>query len=91
MLYPVYIHMGDANHAHGVTFPDFAGCYSAADSWEGLPAAIQEAAEAHFAGEEGPIPPPTALEVLVSDPVYQGASGCLLKSTSRVFNPGRCG
>ena len=72
MFYPVYIHMGDARHAHGVTFPDFAGCYSAADTWDGLPAAIQEAAEAHFAGEEGPIPPPTALEELVSDPVYQG-------------------
>lgn len=72
MLYPVYIHLGDAGHAHGVTFPDFAGSYSAADSWDDLPAAIQEAAEAHFAGEEGPIPLPTPLEKLVSNPDYQG-------------------
>ena len=91
MLYPVYIHMGDASHAHGVTFPDFAGCYSAADSWERLPAAIQEASEAHFAGEEGPIPPPTALEELVLNPVYQGESGCLPRSISPAFNRGRCG
>ena len=30
MLYPVYVHIGDADHAHGVTFPDFPGCFSAA-------------------------------------------------------------
>jgi predicted RNase H-like HicB family nuclease len=51
MLYPVYIHMGDAKHAHGVTFPDFPGCFSAADEWSDLPGAIQEAVEAHFHGE----------------------------------------
>ena len=72
MLYPVYIDMGDAKHAHGVTFPDFPGCYSAADSWDQLPAVIQEAAEAHFAGEDGPLPMPTPLEKLVSDPAYEG-------------------
>ena len=45
MLYPVYIHMGDADHAHGVTFPDFPGCFSAVDDWIDLPAAVQEAVE----------------------------------------------
>ena len=39
MLYPVYVHPGDADHAHGVTFPDFPGCFSAADDWSDLPAA----------------------------------------------------
>lgn len=72
MLYSVYLHMDDARHAHGVTFPDFAGGYPAADSWEDLPAAIQEAGEAHFAGDEGPIPLATAFEAPVSDPAYQG-------------------
>ena len=33
MLYPVYVHPGDESHAHGVTFPDFPGCFSAADEW----------------------------------------------------------
>ncbi len=32
MLYPVYVHQGDAEHAHGVTLPDFPGCFSAADN-----------------------------------------------------------
>jgi predicted RNase H-like HicB family nuclease len=72
MLYPVYIHVGDEKHAHGVTFPDFPGCFSAADKWEDLPAAIQEAAEAHFAGEDEPVPPPSPLEKLAADPEYQG-------------------
>lgn len=72
MLYPVYVHLGNEKEAHGVVFPDFPGCFSAADTWEGLPAAIQEAVEAHFAGEADTVPPPTALEQLASDPAYQG-------------------
>ena len=72
MLYPVYVHMGDAKHAHGVTFPDFPGCFSAADEWSGLPAAIQEAVQSHFHGEPETVPQPTPLEVLASDPQYQG-------------------
>ena len=40
MLYPVYVHMGDAKHAHGVTFPDFPGCFSAADEWSVRPAGM---------------------------------------------------
>ncbi len=32
MLYPAYVHIGDDQHAHGVTFPDFPGCCSAADT-----------------------------------------------------------
>ena len=72
MLYPVYVHVGNAKQAHGVTFPDFPGCFSAADDWSDLPAAIQEAVQAHFHGEPDAVPPPTALEVLAQDPQYQG-------------------
>lgn len=73
MLYPVYVHTGDAQHAHGVSFPDFPGCFAAADEWADLPAAIQEAVQAHFHGEGADaVPPSTALEVLVADPAYQG-------------------
>ena len=72
MLYPVYIHPGDEHTAHGVEFPDFPGCFSAADDWADLPAHIQEAVEVHFEGEETEIPPPTPLEKLVTDPAYQG-------------------
>lgn len=52
MLYPVYIHMGDAKHAHGVTVPDFPGCFSAADNWDQLPANIQEAIKVYCEGED---------------------------------------
>jgi predicted RNase H-like HicB family nuclease len=73
MLYPVYVHVGDDQHAHGVTFPDFPGCFSAADAWDALPAAIQESVQAHFHGEPlSAVPAPTALEVLAADPQYTG-------------------
>lgn len=72
MLYPVYVHMGGADHAHGVSFPDFPGCFAAADEWDELPAAIQEAVQAHFYGEPATVPAPTALEHLAQDPPYQG-------------------
>jgi predicted RNase H-like HicB family nuclease len=72
MLYPVYIHMGDDRHCHGVTIPDFPGCFSAADRWEDLPGNIQEAAECHFHGEAGEIPAPTPLEKLAGNPEYEG-------------------
>lgn len=73
MLYPVYVHPGDAKHAHGVTFPDFPGCFAAADDWDGLPAAIQEAVQAHFHGEGAQaVPAPTAMDVLVTDRRYKG-------------------
>lgn len=72
MLYPVYVHVGDADHAHGVTFPDFPGCFSAVDEWSDLPAAVQEAVEAHFSGEPDAVPPPTPLELLVGQADYAG-------------------
>ena len=72
MLYPVYVHVGGPGQAHGVTFPDFPGCFSAADEWRDLPAAVQEAVEAHFLGEPDKVPAPTSLESLVNDPEYMG-------------------
>ena len=70
MLYPVYVHPGDALHAHGVTFPDFPGCFAAADELENLPAAIQEAVEAHFHGETSAIPSPSSLASLKNQSQY---------------------
>lgn len=72
MLYPAYVHLGDEQHAHGVTLPDFPGCFSAADTWEALPGAIQEAVELYFEGETQEIPAPTPLERLAHDPEYEG-------------------
>jgi len=59
MIYPVYVHLGDAEHAHGATIPDFPGCFSAADDWQDLPAKIQEAIEVYCEGEALEIPAPT--------------------------------
>lgn len=72
MLYPVYVHLGDEGTAHGVTIPDFPGCFAAADEWQGLPAAVQEAVEAHFHGEPDAVPAPSAMEELARSPDYQG-------------------
>ena len=73
MLYPVYVHMGGPQQAHGVTFPDFPGCFAAADDWADLPAVIQEAVQAHFHGEGAQaVPAPSALEKLAGDAQYQG-------------------
>ena len=58
MLYPVYVHLGDDNHAHGVTIPDFPGCFYAADDWDLLPTNIQEAIELYCEGEDMEIPVP---------------------------------
>ena len=77
MLYPVYVHTGDTEHAHGVTFPDFPGCFAAADEWADLPAAIQEAVQAHFHGEPDVVPAPSALEALAVDPQYSGGAWLL--------------
>jgi len=38
MLYPVYVQVGDKKHAHGIEFPDFPGCFSAADDWQEITA-----------------------------------------------------
>jgi predicted RNase H-like HicB family nuclease len=78
MLYPVYAHPGDEDHAHGVTLPDFPGCFAAADEWDALPAAVQEALELYFEGEDIAVAPPTPLEKLAADPQYQGGVWMLL-------------
>ncbi|MCO4892644.1 type II toxin-antitoxin system HicB family antitoxin [Cupriavidus sp. WGtm5] len=77
MLYPVHIEPGDATHAHGVSFPDFPGCFSAADEWADIPANAQEAVEAHFADGEA-IPAPSAVERWLNDPDYQGGVWMLI-------------
>ena len=70
MLYPVYVHIGDAAHAHGVTIPDFPGCFSAADTWEDLPGMVQEAVELWCEGQDIELPKPTPLDQLINHPDY---------------------
>lgn len=70
MIYPVYVHVGDDTHAHGVTIPDFPGCFTAADTWNALPKAVQEAIELHCEDEDMAMPISTPLEQLVNNPDY---------------------
>ncbi|MDR1660899.1 MAG: type II toxin-antitoxin system HicB family antitoxin [Azoarcus sp.] len=79
MLYPVYIFMGDGETAHGMEFPDFPGCFSAADDEQDIPRLAQEAIECHMAGEDAPIPAPTPLERLVGNPAWQGGVWMLVE------------
>jgi len=67
MLYPVYVHK-DPDSAYGVTFPDFPGCFSAADDLEAVSRLAQEAVEVHFESEDVEIPAPTPIEKLAADP-----------------------
>jgi predicted RNase H-like HicB family nuclease len=87
MLYPVYVQMGDEKHAHGIEFPDFPGCFSAADDWQEINCMAQEAVECHLAGESLPIPAPTALEKLTSDPRYVGGVWMLVDIDTRRIDP----
>lgn len=70
MQYPVYLHLGDAAHAHGVTIPDFPGCFSAADTWSELRGMVQEAVELWCEGRDIELPKPTPLDQLINHPDY---------------------
>jgi predicted RNase H-like HicB family nuclease len=78
MLYPVYIHLGDKDHAHGVTIPDFPGCFSAADDWQDLPKMIQEAIELWCEGQDLELPKPSDLATLATDPDYTDGAWLLI-------------
>jgi len=71
MLYPIHVNK-DENSAYGASFPDFPGCFAAADELQDLPRAAQEAVEAHFYGETERIPAPSAPEAWAKDEDYQG-------------------
>ena len=77
MLYPAYIHK-DPDSAYGVTFPDFPGCFTAADELEDLPRLAQEAVELWFEGEQQPVLAPSAPEQWLEDERFQGGYWLLL-------------
>lgn len=61
MKYIAIIHK-DENSAYGVTLPDFPGCFSAADTLDEIPAAVQEAVELWAEGEEVDPPVPSSFD-----------------------------
>lgn len=71
MLYPIYVHK-EQGSAYGAIFPDFPGCFTAADELADLPSAAKQAFEAHFGFDHEPIPAPSAPEQWADAPDYQG-------------------
>ncbi|WP_347454046.1 type II toxin-antitoxin system HicB family antitoxin [Acinetobacter sp. ANC 7454] len=71
MLYPVYVHK-DEDTAYGLTFPDFEGCFSAADEMQDIQRMAQEAVEVHFDGEDIPLPTPSSPEQWLNDERFEG-------------------
>jgi len=71
MLYPVYI-QHDSGGAWSGEFPDFPGCFVAADELQDFPAAAQEAVEAHYGFDHEPIPVASTLERWLNHPDFQG-------------------
>lgn len=56
MKYIAIVHKED-DSAYGITLTDFPGCFSASDTWEGIPEQIQDAVELYADGQEGFEPP----------------------------------
>lgn len=84
MLYPVYVHK-DTGSAYGLAFPDFPGCFAAADALADLPRAAQKAFEAHFGADEETIPEPSSPEQWTNAQDYQGGFWLLVELDSSKF------
>ena len=78
MIYPAYVHLGDKKYAHGVTFPDFEGCYSAADEFSDIKRNAQEAVELHFEDEDFALPAPSDIADLEATGEYEGGIWMLI-------------
>src|SRR5271167_604407 len=82
MLFPAYVHK-DADSAYGLTFPDFPGCFAAADELNGIPGAAQEAVEVYFEGEALPVPRPSAPENWLGDERFREGYWLLVEIDTR--------
>jgi len=70
-MFPLYVHH-DTGCAWGGMFPDLPGCFTAADTLQELPAAAQEAVQAHCAFDDAPLPQASPVEQWLKHPDYQG-------------------
>ncbi|HQT86881.1 MAG: hypothetical protein B7Z58_04840 [Acidiphilium sp. 37-64-53] len=77
MRYPIAIEPGTDQTAFGIAIPDLPGCFSAGDTLDEALTAAEQAAAAWIdatldAG--GPIPKPTSLDAIRTNPDYAGWS-----------------
>ncbi|WP_253248529.1 type II toxin-antitoxin system HicB family antitoxin [Alcaligenes faecalis] len=54
MLYPLHVHK-DEHSAYGARFPDFPGCFAAADELQDFARAAQETVKAPCFGDSSPL------------------------------------
>ncbi|MDB5968502.1 MAG: hypothetical protein JWQ90_952 [Hydrocarboniphaga sp.] len=78
MFYPLYVHR-DEGSAYGGTFPDFPGCFTAADELADLPRMAQEAVEVFFEGEDTEIPAPSDIARWKDHADFQGGFWLLVE------------
>lgn len=89
LLYPIYVRK-DAGSAYSAAFPDFPGCFAAADEAQDLPRAAQEAVEAHYGADDEAVPEPSAPDAHAHSKEYRGGFWKLVDiDLSRVRQP--CG
>ena len=62
MKYFAAIVRKDEGSAYGLEFPDLPGCFAAAEDWDGIPAAANEALDLWF--EDMPDVTPSSLEII---------------------------
>lgn len=78
VLYPSRIEAGDDQYSHGILFPDFSGCSSAADYRDEIPAMAQAAVDCHMAGGIS-ILIPTSLAELERNPGCASGIGAVVE------------
>jgi len=71
MFYPLYVHHEPGSAWAGM-FPDLPGCFTAADTLQGLQDAAQDAVQAHYGFDDAALPQASAVEQWVNHPDYQG-------------------
>jgi len=76
----------DADSDYGVSFPDFPGCITAGSTLDEARAMAEEAFALHLEGmlEDGdPIPEPSSLDTIMSDPENRKGVAILVQAPSR--------
>lgn len=76
----------DAASDYGVDFPDFPGCVTAGRTLDEARGMAVEALELHLAGmreDQEPIPEPSALDAIMSDPANREAVAFLVDVVAR--------
>ena len=81
----------DEGSAWGVTFPDFPGCFSAADTESDIVPNAMEALELYLDADMDDLPVPTSADTLRANPeiAEELAQGAYLMAIPFYFNRGR--